>query len=115
MGDPRLELAYCAYVGLDAWLYHLDDFTTAEKRLYAVSPHAVKVLQANFAFQVWDFALSLLHKELRAPEMLAHHALAALLCYWGMTMPYMHYYSVYFMCVLPMIPIPRFSFQHLAL
>ena len=96
-------------------MYHLDDFTTAEKRLYAVSPHAVKVLQANFAFQVWDFALSLLHKELRAPEMLAHHALAALLCYWGMTMPYMHYYSVYFMCVLPMIPIPRFSFQHLAL
>lgn len=82
---------------MTAWLYKLDDFTTAEQRLYGVSPHAVNVLQANFAFQVWDFFTSLLHAELRAPEMLAHHSLAALLCYWGLTMPYMHYYSVYFM------------------
>ena len=65
--------------------------------LHGYSPDAVKVLQANFAFQTWDFFVSLLHKELNSPEMLAHHSLAALLCYWGLTMPYMHYYSVYFM------------------
>jgi hypothetical protein len=47
------------------------------------SPYAIKVLQANMAFQIWDFLVSLFHKELRGPEMLAHHSLAALLCYWG--------------------------------
>jgi hypothetical protein len=47
--------------------------------------------------QVWDFFISFFHKELRSPEMLAHHSLAAMLCYWALTMPYMHYYAVYFM------------------
>jgi hypothetical protein len=46
---------------------------------------------------VWDFSVSLFHRELNSPEMLTHHALAALMCYWGLTMPYMHYYAIYFM------------------
>ena len=96
----------CAYYGVIGWLYEVDDFTTAEQRLYAVSPAAVKVLQTNFAFQMWDFLVSFLHKELSAPEMLAHHSLAALLCYWGLTMPYMHYYSIYFMGVAEVSSVP---------
>ena len=91
---------------MDAWLYRLDDFTTAEKRLYGESPEAIKVLQVNFAFQVWDFFASLVHPELCAPEMLAHHSLAALLCYWGLTMPYMHYYAIYFMGVAEVSSVP---------
>ena len=102
----RAQLATCAYYGVTGWLYDVDDFTTPEARLYAVSPAAVKVLQTNFAFQVWDFAVSLLHSELNSPEMLAHHSLAALLCYWGLTMPYMHYYSIYFMGVAEVSSVP---------
>ena len=55
---------------------------------------------------MWDFAVSLLHSELNSPEMLAHHSLAALLCYWGLTMPYMHYYSIYFMGVAEVSSVP---------
>ena len=49
-------------MGADAWLYRLDDFTDAGMRLYGTSPHAVRVLQANFSFQVWDFLISFFHK-----------------------------------------------------
>jgi hypothetical protein len=96
----------CAYYGVRGWLYEVDDFTTEEQRLYGVSPAAVKVLQTNLAFQTWDLAISCLHKELNAPEMLAHHSLAALLCYWGLTMPYMHYYAIYFMGVAEVSSVP---------
>ena len=72
----------CAYYGVTGWFFEVDDFATEEQRLYSVSPAAVKVLQTNFAFQTWDFAVSFLHKELNAPEMLAHHSLAALFCIW---------------------------------
>ena len=48
----------------------------------------------------------MLHKETAAPEMLAHHFLAALLCYWAITMPYMHYYGVYFMGVAEVSSVP---------
>ena len=44
-----------------------------------------------------NFNLRPYDEELRGPEMLAHHSLAAMLCYWALTMPYMHYYAVYFM------------------
>jgi hypothetical protein len=37
---PWLELAYCAYEGMSAWLYKLDDFTTAEQRLYSRVVHS---------------------------------------------------------------------------
>ena len=96
----------CAYYGVTGWFFEVDDFVTKEQRLYSVSPAAVKVLQTNFAFQTWDFAVSFLHKELNAPEMLAHHSLAALLCYWGLTMPYMHYYAIYFMGVAEVSSVP---------
>ena len=96
----------CAYYGVTGWFFEVDDFVTKEQRLYSVSPAAVKVLQTNFAFQTWDFAISFLHKELNAPEMLAHHSLAALLCYWGLTMPYMHYYAIYFMGVAEVSSVP---------
>ena len=96
----------CAYYGVTGWFFEVDDFATEEQRLYSVSPAAVKVLQTNFAFQTWDFAVSFLHKELNAPEMLAHHSLAALLCYWGLTMPYMHYYAIYFMGVAEVSSVP---------
>lgn len=99
-------LFYCAYEGATAWWFKLDDFTTKEQRLYATSPHARNVLQCNFAFQTWDFFASMLHKETAAPEMLAHHLLAALLCYWAITMPYMHYYGVYFMGVAEVSSVP---------
>ena len=72
------QLFMCAYYGVTGWFFEVDDFATEEQRLYSVSPAAVKVLQTNFAFQTWDFAVSFLHKELNAPEMLAHHSLAAL-------------------------------------
>ena len=100
------QLFMCAYYGVTGWFFEVDDFATEEQRLYSVSPAAVKVLQTNFAFQTWDFAVSFLHKELNAPEMLAHHSLAALLCYWGLTMPYMHYYAVYFMGVAEISSVP---------
>ena len=96
----------CAYYGVTGWFFEVDDFATEEQRLYSVSLAAVKVLQTNFAFQTWDFAVSFLHKELNAPEMLAHHSLAALLCYWGLTMPYMHYYAIYFMGVAEVSSVP---------
>ena len=100
------QLFMCAYYGVTGWFFEVDDFATEEQRLYSVSPAAVKVLQTNFAFQTWDFAVSFLHKELNAPEMLAHHSLAALLCYWGLTMPYMHYYAIYFMGVAEVSSVP---------
>ena len=101
-----VPLFMCAYYGVTGWFFQVDDFTTKEQRLYAVSPAAVDVLQTNFAFQTWDFAISFLHSELNKPEMLAHHSLAALLCYWGLTMPYMHYYAIYFMGVAEVSSVP---------
>eukprot|EP00227_Mantoniella_beaufortii_P021222 CAMPEP_0197581964 /NCGR_PEP_ID=MMETSP1326-20131121/5320_1 /TAXON_ID=1155430 /ORGANISM="Genus nov. species nov., Strain RCC2288" /LENGTH=275 /DNA_ID=CAMNT_0043145955 /DNA_START=89 /DNA_END=916 /DNA_ORIENTATION=- len=101
-----VPLAYCGFVGADAWLYRLDDFTDSAQRLYGTSPHAVRILQCNFSFQAWDFFISFFHKELRSPEMLAHHSLAAMLCYWALTMPYMHYYAVYFMGVVEISSVP---------
>ena len=99
-------LAYCAYEGYTTWTTGLGAFTTAKARLYATSPGAVRVLQAHLAFEAWDFGVSFFNKTLRAPEMLAHHALAALLCYWALTMPYMHYYAVYFMGVAEISSVP---------
>mmetsp|Transcript_529 Transcript_529/g.2061 ORF Transcript_529/g.2061 Transcript_529/m.2061 type:complete len:273 (+) Transcript_529:75-893(+) len=101
-----VPLFMCAYYGVTGWFFQVDDFTTKEQRLYDVSPAAVKVLQTNFAFQTWDFAVSFLHKELNSPEMLAHHSIAALLCYWGLTMPYMHYYAIYFFGVSEVSSVP---------
>lgn len=99
-------LAYCAYEGYTTWTTGLGAFTTAKARLYATSPGAMRVLQAHLAFEAWDFGVSFFNKTLRAPEMLAHHALAALLCYWALTMPYMHYYAVYFMGVAEISSVP---------
>jgi hypothetical protein len=64
------------------------------------------MILVNAGFQLWDFIISLKHKELNAPEMLLHHSLAAALCLVGLHLGFGQYYGLFFMGVTETSSLP---------
>ena len=102
-----VPLAFCALYGVKVWCSgELDGLITPHDRLYAYNTGGETILKCNLAFQLWDFIVSLFHAKLRAPEFLAHHAMAALLSYWGIALPYCHYYAVFYFGLSELSSVP---------
>jgi len=103
-----LPLAFCAYVGTNAWLNDVTTgYDTPFDRLYKAAPESGRrMILVNLAFQLWDFLISLNRKELNSPEMLAHHALAATLCAIGLHIGFVQYYGIYFLGVTEVSSLP---------
>ena len=104
-----IPLAYVSYYGINTWYFseHFQSSRTAEERLFGpVSENVRKIGEVQIAFQAWDFVISLFNSELNSVEMLLHHAMTGLLCYWMLTIPYMAWYGVYFMGVCETSSLP---------
>jgi hypothetical protein len=92
-------MTYVAYLGLHAWYFGALENQTAIDRLFSISniQKCNKIGLVQIAFQLWDFVFSLFNSELNKTEMLIHHAMTGLLCYWMLSIPFCGYYGIYFM------------------
>ena len=79
-----IPLAYVSYYGINTWFFEkFQASRTAEERLFGpVSENVRKIGEVQIAFQAWDLAISLFNSELNSLELLLHHAMTGLLCYW---------------------------------
>jgi hypothetical protein len=80
-----LAISACAVLGFYTWhvsrRVHTALPCTPEGRLYGYLPESEKLAAIHFAFQFWDFFISLLIPEHRTAMMLLHHLAAATVCY----------------------------------
>mmetsp|Transcript_14025 Transcript_14025/g.16995 ORF Transcript_14025/g.16995 Transcript_14025/m.16995 type:complete len:252 (+) Transcript_14025:114-869(+) len=97
------EHTFCSVYGTYIWIYEAD---AIGDKAYGVLASAEVVVRANFVFQVYDLVMSLVTKELRKPEMVAHHLVTGLLAYWVLTGPYLHYFCTFFVGVAELSSIP---------
>ena len=111
-----IPLAYVSYYGIITWFFseQFQASRTAEERLFGpVSDNVRKIGEVQIAFQAWDFLISLFNSELNSVEMLLHHAMTGLLCYWMLSLPYMSFYGIYFMgvCEISSLPLSVVDFM----
>ena len=110
-----IPLAYVSYYGINTWFFEkFQASRTAEERLFGpVSENVRKIGEVQIAFQAWDLAISLFNSELNSLELLLHHAMTGLLCYWMLSLPYMSFYGIYFMgvCEISSLPLAVVDFM----
>ncbi|KAK3287844.1 hypothetical protein CYMTET_4663 [Cymbomonas tetramitiformis] len=88
-----VDHSICGLYGAYLWIFEAG---AIEDKAYEYLEGAAVLLQANFCFQVYDLLASLFIKDFRKPEMIAHHLVTAVLAWWTITGPYLHYYSIFF-------------------
>jgi hypothetical protein len=81
-------LLFCGVVGFRAWhvtrIHQTKLPSTPEGRLFGHLKEADWLCAASFAFQLWDLVLSAVIPEQCSAIMLAHHALSALIAWYGL-------------------------------
>ncbi|CAM9920549.1 unnamed protein product [Scytosiphon promiscuus] len=108
-------IAHCAFWGVYYWL---GEAGTVEDRLHGPTVGAVVIGQVNLAFQFYDLVATLFIQRLCKVEMIIHHSLSTLMCYFLMrdwvTAPcvrhgdlcYVHYYAIFFLGISEVSSIP---------
>jgi hypothetical protein len=80
-----LAISACGVMGFYTWhvsrRVHTALPCTPEGRLYGYLPESEQLAAVHFAFQFWDFFISLLIPEHRTAMMLLHHLAATSVCY----------------------------------
>ena len=80
-----VAISACGIIGFYTWYIsrrvHTALPSTPEGRLFGYLPESEELASIHFAFQVWDFFISLLIAEHRTAMMLLHHVAAAAVCY----------------------------------
>jgi hypothetical protein len=83
-----LALVVCAVIGFRSWhitrVHETKLPATPEGRLFGHLHEADWLCAASFTFQLWDLVLSVLIPEQCTTIMLCHHALAALIAWYGL-------------------------------
>lgn len=93
-------LTACGLYGVYIWHIQKTAHTvipqTPQGRIFGYLPQAELLAAICFAFQVFDFAVSLAIPEYRTPIMLTHHVMAATVSWCAVQFEYLHYYGVFF-------------------
>eukprot|EP00903_Cladosiphon_okamuranus_P006255 g6138.t1 len=96
-------IAHCAFWGIYYWFAEAG---TIEDRLYGPTVGAVVIGQVNLAFQFYDLVVSLFVVRLRKIEMVVHHGLATIMCYFLLRDCYVHYYAIFFLGISEVSSVP---------
>eukprot|EP00904_Undaria_pinnatifida_P005341 jgi/Undpi1/1937/HiC_scaffold_12.g05324.m1 len=96
-------VAHCAFWGIYYWC---GEAGTVEDRLYGPTVGAVFIGKVNLAFQFYDLLATMVIGRLRKPEMLVHHTVSTLMCYFLMRDCYVHYFAIFFLGISEVSSIP---------
>ncbi|CAN0295327.1 unnamed protein product, partial [Ectocarpus sp. 13 AM-2016] len=96
-------IAHCAFWGVYYWF---GEANTIEDRLYGPSVGALVIGKVNLAFQFYDLVATVFIGRLCKVEMIVHHALATVMCYFLMRDCYVHYYAIFFLGISEVSSIP---------
>lgn len=106
-------LAPFLYLAVDGvWMWFFDpDFRKAfrDDKVFGSYAPAFRLVLTMFAFQIWDFTVTLVCKDLRAVQHLMHHGVTALLSLSGLlTGPdgFLLYFAAYFLGVSEVSSVP---------
>lgn len=105
-----IPVFYVAFKGIMSWhvakTAHSMIPKTPQGRLFGYLEEGEMICAVNFAFQTWNFVISLPTPELTSPIILGHHLLAALVAWCGLHYQYLHYYGVYFLGLTEVSTVP---------
>ncbi|CAM9953233.1 unnamed protein product [Ectocarpus sp. 6 AP-2014] len=96
-------IAHCAFWGVYYWF---GEANTIEDRLYGPSVGALVIGKVNLAFQFYDLVATVFIGRLCKVEMIVHHALATVMCYFLMRDCYVHYYAMFFLGISEVSSVP---------
>jgi len=96
-----VPFVYLAVTGTQMWFFDADfQAAFAEDKIYGCYAPAYGLVRVMFAFQLWDFAITVVATKLPTrAQALAHHASASLLAYMGLscgTHGFCLYYGAFF-------------------
>ena len=93
-------LTACGLYGFSIWYIQKTAHTaipqTPQGRIFGFLPETERLAAICFAFQVFDFAVSLTIPEHRTLIMMTHHFMAATVSWCSIRFGYLHYYGVFF-------------------
>mmetsp|Transcript_26320 Transcript_26320/g.40773 ORF Transcript_26320/g.40773 Transcript_26320/m.40773 type:complete len:285 (-) Transcript_26320:243-1097(-) len=93
-----IAVFFCGIVGFISWhiTYNVAP-GTQERRLFGYIKENDMLATFHFAFQTFDFAISLSIPERVTPVMLLHHLLTGLAGWFSMEHQYLHYYGLFYL------------------
>lgn len=101
-------VTWIAVISTLVWFGIVGDIDALGKNTFYGHSHLVEqqLLVPMFSYQLWNTVVCLAWRELRQPQMIAHHLLVLGLCTFAIDAAYLHYFAVVFW-----LPVCAFHFS----